>query len=157
MTSGHFEFVIQFLDQIRALLRPRSNCNIDNNLFMAISETPIHPELHVNGEAKLILPAGYDCESDEQSWWLAFSRSFHTLMDKASYSKEQQMKYASFVFQNIIPFLGPAPELERQICNMPMILLRQTWLTSGLPYLKISLWSAFRRLLNCGSLVSLLH
>lgn len=109
MTSGHFEFVIQFLDQIRVLLRPRSNCNIDNNLFMAISETPIHPELHVNGEAKLILPAGYDCQSDEQSWWLAFSRSFHTLMDKASYSKEQQMKYASFVFQNIIPFLGPAP------------------------------------------------
>jgi len=77
---------------------------------MTILKTLTQPMINVNGEAKLALSAVEETRSDEQSWWLTLSGPLHTLMDKASYSKEQQTKYASFVQKNLIPFLGPAPK-----------------------------------------------
>lgn len=80
--------------------------------MMTILKTPTQPTIDLNGQAKLTLSSAEETHSDEQSWWLTLSPPFHVLMDKASYGKEQQAKYALFIRKNLIAFLGPAPKLN---------------------------------------------
>lgn len=53
-------------------------------------------------------------------------------MDKASYSKEQQANYASFIRNNLVPFLGPAPKAHSlphfdSFCNDDFSPVKLSW------------------------------
>lgn len=68
-----------------------------------------HFRCEVVEQPKLLLQTGSENQVDEKFWSLTILPSLEMLMQKAGYSNNQQRKYALFVLQNIIPFLGPAP------------------------------------------------
>lgn len=95
-----------------------------------------HSRCEVVEQPKLLVQTDSDNQVDERSWSLAILPSLERLMQKAGYSKDQQQKYAAFVLQNIIPFLGPAPSPDGtphfdSFCNDDFSPVELSWNVHG--------------------------
>lgn len=105
---------------------------IPQPLTMTDSQANCHLSNGVNGKIKPLVSANTKDQTDEQAWWLEISPPFFALMESAGYSKKRQTKYAAFVLENLVPFLGPAPKADNvphfdSFCNDDFSPVELSW------------------------------